>query len=114
MRFFMRALRSCQPTPPSLSSCDLGVLGAVARQELEIFDRQEQLVAAGIVDLEAIVRRARHLDRLQADEAADAVIDMDDEIARVESCRPRSGSPRRACACGGGARAGRRECPARR
>ena len=31
---------------------------------------------------EAIVRRARGLDRLQPDEAADAVVDMDDEVAR--------------------------------
>ena len=65
----------------------LGVLRAVARQKLEILDRQEQPVAAGIVDLEAIVRRARRLDRLQPDEAADAVVDMDDEIAGARARR---------------------------
>ena len=54
---------------------------AVARQQLDILDRQEQLVAAGILDFEAIVRRARRLDRLQAHESADAVLDVDDEIA---------------------------------
>ena len=62
-------------------------LRAVARQKFEIFDRQEQPIAAGIVDLEAVVRRARRLDRLQADEAPDAVIDMDDEIAGGERAR---------------------------
>ena len=59
-------------------------LRAVARQQFEILDRQEQPVAAGVVDFEAIVRRARRLDRLQADEAADAVVDMDDEIAGAQ------------------------------
>ena len=62
-------------------------LRAVARQKLEILDRQEQAVAAGIVDFEAVMRRAGRLDGLQADEAPDAVIDMDDEIARGERAR---------------------------
>ena len=62
-------------------------LRAVARQELEILHRQEQPVAARIVDLEAVVRRARGFDRLQADETADAVIDMDDEVASGERAR---------------------------
>ncbi len=35
-----------------------------------------------VVQLEAVVRRAADGDRLQADEAADAVIDMDHEVAR--------------------------------
>ena len=63
----------------------LGVFRAVAREKLEVLDRQEQLVVAGVVDLEAIVRRARDLDRPQADEAADAVVHMDHEIARREA-----------------------------
>ena len=37
------------------------------------------------MDFEAIVRRARGLDGAQADEAADAVIDVDDEIAGGEA-----------------------------
>ena len=41
---------------------DLGVFRAVARQKLDVLDGQEQLVAAGIMDFEAIVRRARRLD----------------------------------------------------
>ena len=64
---------------------DRRLLGAVARQELDVLDRQEQLVVAGIVDLQAVVRRAGGLDGLEPDEAADAVIDMDDEIARREA-----------------------------
>ena len=84
MRFFSRALRDCQATPPSLSSCDLGLLRAVAREQLDVLDRQIDAVAAGIEDLEAIVRRAGRLDRLQPVEAADAVVDVDDEVALGE------------------------------
>ena len=66
---------------------DLGLLGAVARQQLDVLDRQVELVAAGIDDLEAVVRRAGRLDRLQPVEAADAVVDVDDEIALGEAGR---------------------------
>ena len=61
---------------------DLRLLRAVARQEFDILHRQKEPVAAGIMQFEAIVRRARRLDGLQPLEAADAVVDMDDEIAR--------------------------------
>ena len=64
---------------------DVALVGAVARQQLDVLDRQEQLVAAVIVHLQAVVRRAGSLDGLQADEAADAVIDVDDEIAGGEA-----------------------------
>ena len=64
---------------------DAGFLRAVARQKLDILDRQEQLVAARIVDFEAVVRRAGGLDGAQADEAADAVIDMHDDVAGGEA-----------------------------
>ena len=60
---------------------DAGVLRAVARQKLDVLDRQIELGALGVVDFQAVVRRAGGLDVLQADEAADAVIDMHDEIA---------------------------------
>ncbi len=43
---------------------DLGILRAVARQKLDIFDRQKELVAAGIMEFEAVVRLSRRLDRL--------------------------------------------------
>ena len=61
---------------------EFAVLRAEAREQFQVLDGQEQPVAAGVVDLEAIVRRARRLDRLQADETADAVVDVHDEIAR--------------------------------
>ena len=61
---------------------DARALRAVAREELDILDRQEQLVAAGIMDFQAVVRRARGLDGAQADKAADAVIDVNDNVAR--------------------------------
>ncbi len=64
-------------------------LRAVARQEFEVLDRQEQPVAAGVVDLEAVVRSAGRLDRLQADEAPDAVVDVDDEVAGGQRARLR-------------------------
>ena len=81
MRFFIRALRVCQPLAAEPVELDLGVLRAVARQELDILDRQEQPVAARIMDFEAIVRRAGGFDGAKPDEAADAVIDMDDDVA---------------------------------
>ena len=85
MRFFIRALRVCQAGAAEPVELDAGLLRAVARQQLDVLDRQEQLVAAGIMDFQAIVRRAGGLDGAQADEAADAVIDMDDEIAGGEA-----------------------------
>ena len=63
---------------------DLGLLRPVAGQELDVLHRQEEAVAAGIMEFEAVMRRARRLDGLQALEAADAVIDMHHEIARRE------------------------------
>ena len=63
---------------------ELALLRAIARQQLEILNRQEQPVAAGVVNFEAIMRRAGRFDRLQPDEATDAVVDMDDEIARAQ------------------------------
>ena len=60
----------------------LGLVRAVARQEFDVFNRHEQLVAGEIMQLQTVMRRARRLDLLEADETPDAVIDMDDEIAR--------------------------------
>ena len=76
------------PREPA-EAVDLAValVGAIARQQLDVFDRQEQLVAAGIDKLEAVVRRAERGDRLQTGEAADAVVSMDDEIADREARR---------------------------
>ena len=64
---------------------DIGVIGAVARQQVDVLDRQEQLGAFGVMNLQAVVRRAGRLDRLQADETADAVIDVHHQIAGGEA-----------------------------
>ena len=53
----------------------------VARQHVQVLDRHEQLVAALVDQFQAVVRRMGDLERLQALEAADAVLGMDDEVA---------------------------------
>ena len=63
------------------------LVGAEARQELDVLDRQEQLVAASIDQLEAIMRRAQRRDGLQSGEAADAMIGVHDEIADRQARR---------------------------
>ena len=68
---------------------DAGLIRAIAAQELDILDRQIELVAALVVQLEAIVRLARCLDGGQPDEAADAVIGMNHEIADRRGSTPR-------------------------
>ena len=64
---------------------DTGLVGAVACEKLDILDRQIKLVVALIVELEAIVGLARGLDRAETQEASDAVIGMDHEIAHRET-----------------------------
>ena len=49
--------------PETVELCAF-LIGAIARQEFDILDRQEQPVIAGIHDEETIMRRALHLDRL--------------------------------------------------
>ena len=63
------------------------LVGAVARQKLHVLDGQEQLVAALIFEFDAIVGRARRVDGLEADEAADAVVGVHHEVARREARR---------------------------
>jgi len=63
---------------------DGGVLRAITRQKLEIFDRQKEFVAIGIMQFKAIMRRARRLDCLQPGKTSDPMIDMDDDITRRE------------------------------
>ena len=41
---------------------DIGVVGAVARQQFDVFDRQEQLCFGGIMQFETVMRRAADLD----------------------------------------------------
>src|SRR6516162_4794184 len=80
------ALEFCLPRLPAAAAqpvkLDIGAVGAVARQQLDIFHRQKKLGIGRIMQLETIVGCARHFERLQADETADAVLDMDDEVTR--------------------------------
>ena len=85
MRSFIRDLRRCQASPPSRSSATPSLSAAVAREDVDILDRHVELVAAGI----GRARRNRAAPAADRDLgqpliAADAVIDMDDEIAGRE------------------------------
>src|SRR4029078_3847902 len=55
---------------------------AVATQQLDILDRQIELVAASVFERAAIVRDLAHGYLGQAFVAADAVVGVDDEVAR--------------------------------
>ncbi len=70
-----------------LVELDVGAFRAVARQKLDVLDRQEDPRALGVGQFEAVVRRAGRGHRLQPVEAGDAVVDVDDEIAFGERGR---------------------------
>ena len=60
--------------------------------EVQPFDRNEELVFAGVAQLEKLLRRltrAGHAELLEADELPDAMVDMDDEIAHLEVAKIR-------------------------
>ena len=59
-------------------------LGTVAREEIDVLDRNEESVVVVIDQQQAVVRRALHLDGAKALEAADAVVDVDHVVARSE------------------------------
>ncbi len=61
------------------------LVGAEAGEQFEVFDGQEQPVAAGVGEVQAVVRRALHLDHLQPLEAADAVLHMHHQVAGREA-----------------------------
>ena len=59
----------------------------VLLDQVEPLDRDEQLVVAVIAELEELLRAspaAAHAELLQADELADAVVDVDDEVADLQ------------------------------
>ena len=58
-----------------------GAVRAIARQQLDVFDRQKQLGITGVMQFEAVMRRAADFQRLQPDKAADAVLDMHHDVA---------------------------------
>ena len=57
---------------------------AVARQNVDILDRDKQLVPAAIFQLNAIVLRLAHGDGFEPEILADAVFGVDDQIADAE------------------------------
>ena len=61
---------------------DTFAFAAIARQHVEVFDRNIQLVVAGIGQLHAIVRAVADADRFEPVIAADAVLHVHDQIAR--------------------------------
>jgi hypothetical protein len=61
-------------------------LAAVAREDVDVLDRDIELVAAGVGQHHAVVRALAYGDRLQPLVAADTVVHVDDEIAGRE-CR---------------------------
>ena len=64
-----------------------GIFRAVTRQHLDVLDRHEQPVIAGIEHLQTIMRRAGDIDRFQPLITSDAVFGVHDEIAGRERCR---------------------------
>src|SRR5262249_59301941 len=80
-RFGARLVAATEPI-----RMDRRLLRSIGRQQIDVLDGQEQLVAAGVMDLEAVVRRTGRLDGLQPREATDAVINMHDQVARCEAC----------------------------
>ena len=65
IRSFSRALRDCQAVAAEPVELRARLVRAVARQQLDILDRHEELVAARIFELDAVVRSAEHGDGLR-------------------------------------------------
>ena len=61
----------------------------VLLDEIQPFDRHEQLVVAGVAQLEKLLQRVADADLLEADERPDPVIDVDDEIADLQIAQVR-------------------------
>ena len=104
-RFFSRALRVCQPV--DAEPVEFAGLRAVARQQFQVLDRQEQPVAAGVVDLQAIVRRARRLDGLAGRRSGRRRGRCGRRDRRPLAPRPRPARSRRGACAWPGARGGR-------
>ena len=57
---------------------------SIAAEDVDILDRDEQLVSAAIFELHAVVLRFAHRNRFEAEIFADPVFGMDDQIADAE------------------------------
>src|SRR3954466_2748846 len=67
----------------------------VLLDEIEPLDGYEQLVLAGVAQLEEFLHAVADPDLLQADEHADAMIDVDDEVADLQIAQVREKRLRR-------------------
>ena len=61
----------------------------VLLDQVQPLDRHEQLVFAGVVELQELLERVADADLLQTDELADAVIDVHDEVAHLQVAQVR-------------------------
>ena len=85
MAFLTRVFAFSQVVPPSLSSAGAGA-ARVLLDEIQVLERHEQLVVAGVAEFHELllVLAGADADLLQADEPADAVVDVDDEVADLQ------------------------------
>ena len=66
---------------PETIELDRCFFRSVARQKLDVLDRQEQLVAGGVMNFQTVVRCACRLDVRKTGESPDAVVDVNHKIA---------------------------------
>ena len=98
MAFLTRVLAFSHVVPPSRSRAGRAP-PRVLLDQVEARHGDEQLVVAGVAqfeELERLVRPDGHL--LQADELADAVVDVDDEVADLQVAEVARGRPAAALA----------------
>ncbi len=62
----------------------VGLLGTKPGQHLDVLDRDEELVVAGVDNAQAVMRRTAHLEGDQPVIAANTVLGVDNEIAGTE------------------------------
>src|SRR4029077_6941636 len=67
--------------PPEAIELDSRILGAEARQDLDILDRDKELVVPGVEQAHAVMRGTGDINRLQRLVAAAAAIRMHDALA---------------------------------
>ena len=79
LRFRLAALPAGPAQPVQLHGL---AVGAVAGQQVDVLDRQVELGLAAVEQVQAVMRRALHVQRLEALVAADAVVDVHDQVAR--------------------------------
>ncbi len=102
MAFFTRVLVFSHWPLPSRSTCGrAGLARRVLLDAVEGLDRDLELVAALVAEHHQLARGAADLERLEPDEAADAVLLVDDQVADLEvaEVREERAQPAAAPAC---------------